>query len=101
MMEAEIKRVLECLDRLFEENESGETLLGRIEAILQEAIGKDEKVIREIVQNLPSSESELLRFHILDSSRDNFRALMGYLDIFRDQLETARTTLSTCVGDDD
>ena len=72
MVEAEIKRVLECLDRLFEENESGETLLGRIEVILQEAIGKDEKVIREIVQNLPPSLSEQLRFKILDGCRDTF-----------------------------
>jgi hypothetical protein len=100
MVEAEIKRVLECLDRLFEENESGETLLGRIEVILQEAIGKDEKVIRKIVQNLPPSLSEQLRFKILDGCRDTFRSLIGHLDIFRDQLETARTILSTCVDEE-
>lgn len=100
-MQAEIQRVLTCLDDLFKEDEEGHTLLGRVENVLQEAIGKDEKVIREIVQNLPPMvEAEQLRFRTLDSCRDTLRALVGYLDIFRDQLETTRTVLSTCVDEE-
>ena len=109
-MKEEIRRVLECLEALYKEDNDGETLLGRIEDIIQRA-ASDGTATTAMVSNLPcerdgehitlAMSKEYLQYKSLIAAQDLLHTLLNQIDVFRSQLSISRAMLSACVEDDE
>ena len=101
-MHEEIKRTLECVEKLFKEDEEGETLLGRVEDLILRA-ASDGVAARVIAMNLPCAggviilSKEYLQLKSLVAAQDVLHTLVSQVDVLRNQLNIARSMLSACV----
>lgn len=95
----ETLRTLTCLEELFQEDDNGETLLGRVECILERA-ASDGSATTAMVSNLPCENGaitlskEYLQFKSLEAAQDILHSLTSQIEVFRAQLNIARTLLS-------
>ena len=98
----ETLRTLVCLEELYKEDENGETLLGRIECIVERA-ASDGAATTAMVSNLPCKDGtiilskEYLQFKSIEAAQDLLHTLIGQIGVFRNQLNIARAMLSANV----
>jgi len=101
----ETLRTLVCLEKLYKEDENGETLLGHIEGIVERAAG-DGTATTAIVSNLPRKDGiivlseEYLQYKSLETAQDLLHALVSQINIFRNQLNIIQEMLSANIEDD-
>jgi hypothetical protein len=106
----EILRTLTCLEELYKEDENGETLLGRIEYIIERAASDGTATIA-MVASLPCKRDgehvtlvmskEYLQFRSIEAAQDILHTLVNQIEVFRNQLSIARALLSANVEDTD
>jgi len=102
----ETLRTLTCLEELFQEDDNGETLLGRVECILERA-ASDGAATTAMVGHLPCKNGaivmskEYLQFKSLEAAQDILHTLASQIDVFRNQVNIVRAMLSANIEEQD